>query len=404
MQPSRRSVLIAGLAGAVTVALGPLAGCASDPVASASSRPQRRGLDILVLGGTGFLGPHFVEAARAAGHRLTLFNRGKSNPQRFSGEAFGDVEQLRGDRKSDLSALEGERRWDAVLDTSAYLPGDVTRSAGLLGPRVGQYLIVSTISVYADTSVPGMDEDAPLATIPDPTVTEITGQTYGPLKALSEQAVQRAIPGRVTVVRPGLIVGPGDTTDRFTYWPARADRGGEILAPGTPADPTQFIDVRDLAAFLLHLIEQRTFGVFNADAPAGSLTMGALLAASQSVARDLNDIQCVRAPCPQPPGAVSSLTWVPPAFLAGQGVRPWQDMPAWIPAEGEYAGFGRVDTSRAQAAGLRYRPLETTVRDTLLWWRTLPAERRDAPKAGLSPQREAGVLAAWHARAGRGNG
>ncbi|OHE85151.1 MAG: hypothetical protein A2190_08825 [Lysobacterales bacterium RIFOXYA1_FULL_69_10] len=401
MQISRRNVLIAGLAGAVAAGLPACTGALGQAVAPS---PRKQGLDILVLGGTGFLGPHFVEAARAAGHRLTLFNRGKTNPTRFDGAQFDDIEQLRGDRKSDLSALEGERRWDAVLDTSAYIPGDVTRSAGLLGPRVGQYLIVSTISVYADTSVPGMDEDAPLATIPDPTVTEITGETYGPLKALSEQAAQRAIPGRVTVVRPGLIVGPGDTTDRFTYWPARADRGGEILAPGTPEDPTQFIDVRDLAAFLLHLIEQRTFGVFNADAPAGSLTMGALLGACQDVARDLNDIQCVRAPCPQPPGAVSSLTWVPADFLEAQGVSPWQDMPAWIPAEGEYAGFGRIDTSRAQAAGLAYRPLDATVRDTLLWWRTLPADRRAKPKAGLAPAREAEVLAAWHARDARTGG
>ena len=401
MQISRRNVLIAGLAGAVAAGLP---ACTSALGQAVAPSPRKQGLDILVLGGTGFLGPHFVEAARAAGHRLTLFNRGKTNPTRFDGEQFDDIEQLRGDRKSDLSALEGERRWDAVLDTSAYIPGDVTRSAELLGPRVGQYLIVSTISVYADTSVPGMDEDAPLATIPDPTVTEITGETYGPLKALSEQAAQRAIPGRVTVVRPGLIVGPGDTTDRFTYWPARADRGGEILAPGTPADPTQFIDVRDLAAFLLHLIEQRTFGVFNADAPAGSLTMGALLTTCQEVARDLNDIQCIRAPCPQPPGAVSSLTWVPADFLEAQGVSPWQDMPAWIPAEGEYAGFGRIDTSRAQAAGLAYRPLDATVRDTLLWWRTLPAERRAKPKAGLAPAREAEVLAAWHAHDGRSGG
>ena len=199
MQISRRNVLIAGLAGAVAAGLP---ACTSALGQAVAPSPRKQGLDILVLGGTGFLGPHFVDAARAAGHRLTLFNRGKTNPTRFDGEQFDDIEQLRGDRKSDLSALEGERRWDAVLDTSAYIPADVTRSAGLLGPRVGQYLIVSTISVYADTSVPGMDENAALATIPDPTVTEITGETYGPLKALSEQAAQRAIPGRVTVVRP----------------------------------------------------------------------------------------------------------------------------------------------------------------------------------------------------------
>ena len=258
--------------------------------------------------------------------------------------------------------------------------------------------MVSTISVYAANDTPGQDENAPLAVLPDPAVTEVTGETYGGLKALSERAAEAELPGRTTIVRPGLIVGPGDTTDRFSYWPARADRGGEILAPGTPADPTQFIDVRDLADFLLLALEQRHVGIYNADAPAGSITMGRLLATCQEVSRRMNTIQCVRSPCPQPPGHDSSLTWVPAEFLAAQGVSPWQDMPAWIPADGEYAGFGRVSTARAQAIGLRTRPLEETVADTLEFWRALPAERRAKPKAGLAPEREASVLAAWHAR------
>lgn len=396
---SRRDFLAASLAGA---SLAMLPGCVSaaldETAKQVVARKQVAPMNILVLGGTGFLGPHFVEAARANGHALTLFNRGKTNPHRFSGMEFTDIEQLRGDRKSDLAALEGDRRWDAVLDTSAYIPGDVTRSADLLSPRVDQYLIVSTISVYARTDVPGMDESAPLAVLADPSVTEVTGETYGGLKALSEHAAEAAMRGRVTVVRPGLIVGPGDTTDRFTYWPARADRGGEILAPGTPQDPTQFIDVRDLAAFLLHLIEQRTIGTFNADAPAGKLTMGELLTSSQQVAREMNVIQCVRAPCPQPPGATSTLTWVPANFLEAQDVSPWQDMPAWIPVEGDYAGFGRISTAKAQAAGLGYRPLRDTVRDTLAWWRSQPDARRAKPKAGLAPAREVEVLAAWHAK------
>jgi 2'-hydroxyisoflavone reductase len=388
----RREFLITASAAAAWLAL-------PHAVQAAARKRTGKPLNILVMGGTGFLGPHFVEAARAQGHKLTLFNRGKSNPTRFSGEEFNDIEQLHGDRKTDLSALAGDRRWDAVLDTSAYLPGDVTRSAELLAPRVGQYLIVSSISVYADNSTPGADETAAVGTLPDPTVTEITGETYGPLKALCEQAAEKALPGRTTVVRPGLIVGPGDTTDRFTYWPARAARGGEILAPGSSEDPTQVIDVRDLAAFLVHLIETRNFDVFNADAPAGKLTMGAVLAASQAAAASANSIQCVRAPCEQPPEATSTVAWVPADFLDEHKVSVWQDMPAWIPARGEYAGFGRRSTARAQAAGLTYRPLETTVRDTLQWWLSLPEDRRAKPKAGISAEREAEVLKAWHARA-----
>ncbi len=372
---NRRDFLAASFAGASLLALPAFARKAAKP------------LKILVLGGTGFLGPQFVDVARAHGHTLTLFNRGKTNPERFAGDDYQDVEQLHGDRKTDMSALEGDRRWDAVLDTSAYLPADVARSTGLLGKRVGQYVIVSTISVYAKTDTPGQDESAPLIELPDPNVTEVTGETYGGLKALCEKAAQDRMPGRVTVVRPGLIVGPGDHTDRFTYWPARADRGGEILAPGSAADPTQFIDVRDLAAFLLTTIERRHVGIYNADAPAGKLTMGELLKTCQDVARER------KAPA-------STLTWVAADFLEAQKVSPWQDMPAWIPAQGEYAGFGRISSAKAQVAGLTWRPLRDTVRDTLDYWRSLPDARRAKPKAGLAPEREAEVLKAWHQREG----
>ena len=392
---SRRDFLVAAAAASAWLALP---GCAQSVARGTPAKQARAPLNILVLGGTGFLGPHFVEAARARGHRLTLFNRGKTNPTRFDGSEFGDIEQLHGDLKVYLSALCGERRWDAVLDTSAYFPADVKRSAGLLAPRVGQYLLVSSISVYADNSTPGADETAAVATTDRPDATEITGDNYGPLKALCEAAAESALPGRTTVVRPGLIVGPGDTTDRFTYWPARALRGGEILAPGTPSDPTQFIDVRDLAEFLLHCLEARLYGIYNADAAPGSVDMGTLLSACQAAGKAANTIYCVRAPCPQPDSANSTVTWVPADFLEAQGVSAWQDMPAWIAPRGEYAGFGRRSTARAQAAGLRYRPLDTTVRDTLAYWRGLPEERRAKPKAGLSPQREAEVLAAWHAR------
>ncbi|ALN79624.1 NAD-dependent epimerase/dehydratase family protein [Lysobacter antibioticus] len=376
MKTSRRDFLAAGAAGAGLLALPSFARSLRKPAP----------LKLLVLGGTGFLGPHFVEIARKHGHTLTLFNRGKTNPGKFSGEQFSDIEQLHGDRKTDMKALEGERRWDAVLDTSAYLPADVTRSANLLAPRVKQYVLVSTISVYAKNDVPS-DENSPLAVLADPDITEVTGETYGGLKALCEQAAERELPKRTTVVRPGLIVGPGDTTDRFTYWPARADRGGEILAPGSAQDPTQFIDVRDLAAFLLATIEHGHFGTYNADAAPGALTMGAVLAESQRAAK-----------------AKSTVTWVPADFLEAHKVSPWQDMPAWIPARGEYAGFGRTSVAKARAAGLSYRPLRETVRDTLAYWHGLPAERRSKPKAGIAPQREAEVLQAWHAGADAGKG
>ncbi|ALN56447.1 NAD dependent epimerase/dehydratase family protein [Lysobacter enzymogenes] len=374
MTIDRRDFLAAGAAAASLLAL--------PGGAFAAAKPQP--LKLLVLGGTGFLGPHFVEAARKRGHTLTLFNRGKTNPDKFSGEDYRDIEQLHGDRKTDLSALAGERKWDAVLDTSAYIPADVTRSAKLLAPKVRQYLLVSTISVYAKNDVPS-EETSPLAVLSDPNVTEVTGETYGGLKALCEKAAEAELPGRTTVVRPGLIVGPGDNSDRFTYWPARADRGGEVLAPGSAEDPTQFIDVRDLAAFLLACIERGHVGIYNADAEPGALTMGALLRESQKAA-----------------GKKSTLTWAPADFLEAQKVAPWSDMPVWIPARGEYAGFGRTSVRKARAAGLSYRPLRDTVRDTLAWWRKLPEERRAKPKAGLSAQRESEVLAAWHAQENKG--
>ena len=377
--PTRRTVLATSLAAVATLGwAGPLL-----------ARPAP--LKILVLGGTGFLGPHFVETARTAGHTLTLFNRGKRNPALFQ-----DIEQIHGDRKLDLSGLAG-RQWDAVLDTSGYVPADVAATARLLAPNVRQYIFVSTISVYASMDTPGMDESAPLATLADPSVQEVTGETYGGLKALCEQAARDAYGDAATIIRSGLIVGPGDPTDRFTYWPARALRGGEALAPGTPDDPTQFIDVRDLAAFLLHTIEQRIGGTFNVDAAAGALTMGQVLDACALAARAvMPQRQCARAPCPQPESA--HWTYVPADFLAAQKVAPWSDMPIWIPARGSEAGFGRISSVKAQAAGLRRRPLQDTVVDTLAWWKQASGGNGAALKAGIDAQRETAVLAAWHER------
>jgi len=330
-----------------------------------------------MLGGTGFLGPQTVEAALRRGHKVTLFNRGKTRPG-----LFPDLEKLHGDReKDDIKALDG-RKWDAVVDTSANVPRWVRKAAEVLGPNVGHYVYISSISVYADTSKPGADETAPVATIDDPTTEKIDGRTYGALKALSEKAAETAMPGKVAVVRPGLIVGPDDPSDRFTYWPVRVARGGEVLAPGSAEDPIQLIDVRDLGEFLVRLIEDRTRGVFNATGPGSSLTMGQTLNA-----------------CRQVSGSDATFTWVDPDFLEKQGVQPWSDMPAWVPNRGETAGFAKVNITRALGAGLTFRPIADTARATLEWFKTLPEARRSKLRAGISPEREAKVLAAWKSRA-----
>ncbi len=342
-------------------------------------RPVENG-HLLILGGTGFLGPHTVRAALARGHKVTLFNRGKTNPH-----LFPELEKLRGDRRSgDLTALKG-RKFDAVIDTSGYYPRAVTEAAELLADNVDQYMFISSISVYADTSVVGLDEQGALGQLEDKTTEEVTGETYGPLKALCEQAAEAVFAGRTTNVRPGLIVGPGDPTDRFTYWPVRVARGGDVLSPGTPSDPVQLIDARDLAEWMIDAIEQRHLGEFNAVGPAEPLSVGAMLEA-----------------CKQAAGSDASFVWADADFLAEQEVMPWQHMPVWVPPEGEYAGFGTVNISRALAAGMRFRPIVDTCRDTLTWWRELPEEKRsrllEGKSAGISAARESEVLAAWRKR------
>jgi 2'-hydroxyisoflavone reductase len=329
---------------------------------------------ILMLGGTGFLGPDTVEAALARGHEVTLFNRGKTQPG-----LFPDLEKLRGDRQvDDYASLKG-RSFDAVVDTSANVPRWVRQAIAALGPdHIGHYVYVSSVSVYPDMSKPGTDETAPVATIDDPNVEQITGETYGALKALSEKAAQDALPDRVAVVRPGLIVGPGDPTDRFTYWPARVARGGEVLAPGTPDDPIQIIDARDLGAWIVKLMEDGTRGTFNALSSPDTLTIGATLEA-----------------CKHAAASDAAFTFVPAAFLAEQGVQPWSDMPAWVPHEGETAGFMHVSNTKAVDAGLSFRPVLDTARDTLAWFRTLPEARQAKLRAGIDPEREKAVLAAW---------
>jgi len=378
----------AGLIAAAGLSLRPRAS-AQDAAGQPASQPARAGgaakpLKLLILGGTAFLGPELVEAAKARGHTLTLFNRGKTNPG-----LFPDLETLHGDRdpqkEPGLKALEG-RTWDAVIDTSGYVPRVVKASCELLAPSVGQYVFISTISVFGDTSKAGMAEDGPLATMPDET-SEDVNQYYGALKALCEKAAETAMPGKVANVRPGLIVGPGDRSDRYTYWPVRVHKGGEVLAPGDGSDPVQYIDVRDLAEWVIHLVETKTMGVFNATGPAGTETMKAFLEA------------CVAGCGQEGKPADAKLTWVDTAFLEQEGVAPWQDLPVWVPAQGDSAGFATIDCSKAIAAGLKFRPPVDTARDTLAWWQAQPDARRDKLRAGLTAEREAEVLAKWKARA-----
>jgi 2'-hydroxyisoflavone reductase len=326
---------------------------------------------LLILGGTRFLGPALVEAAQKTGWKISLFNRGKSNPGLFPG-----LEHLRGDRDGDLKSLEG-RSWNAVVDTSGYVPRLVRDSATLLAPRIAQYVFISSISVFADLSRAGVDETGSVATLADPTVEKIDAGAYGGLKALCEKAAEAAMPGRVTNVRPGLIVGPNDGTDRFTYWPVRVARGGEVLAPNRPEDPVQFIDVRDLAAWIVRCLDMRTVGVFNATG--NPLPVGTLLDTCRTAS-----------------GSDARFTWVDAAFLEARKVSAWSDLPCWLPPTGEDAGGNQVSNARAVARGLVFRPLKDTCKDTLAWWKAQPAERQAKLKSGLTADRETSLLAAWH--------
>jgi 2'-hydroxyisoflavone reductase len=328
-------------------------------------------MKLLILGGTIFVGRAMVEAALARGYEVTLFNRGQHNP-----ELFPEVERLRGDRDGGLEPLRG-RRWDAVVDTCGYAPRIVRQSAELLRDAVGHYSFISSISVYGDFSKKGIDETDPVGTIEDETVEEITGETYGPLKALCEQAVERELPGRSLHVRAGLIVGPYDISDRFTYWPVRVARGGEVLAPGKPETGCQFIDVRDLVEWNLRAIETGVTGTFNVTGPAEPLKLQTVL-------------ETCRAVC----GSDARFTWVDAAFLKEREVAPWSEMPLYVGDDPAIAGIDSVNCERAIRTGLTFRPLADTVRATLDWEAARPA---DHPwRAGLTAEREAEVLAAWH--------
>ncbi|MCC6166565.1 MAG: epimerase [Caldilineaceae bacterium] len=328
-------------------------------------------MDILILGGTVFLGRHLVETAQGQGHRLTLFNRGRSNPG-----LFPNVEQIHGDRAADLDRLSN-RHWDAVIDTSGYLPAQVRASAGALARRTGLYVFVSTISVYADFTQPHMDENASLARLDNPEDTALDPETYGALKTHCEDAVLAALSDRGLIIRPGLIVGPHDPTDRFTYWPVRVAQGGELLAPESPGVPIQFIDVRDLAAWILACVAQGTTGVYNTTGPAAPYTLGELLAV-----------------CRQTAAADATPVWVSADFLAEHNVAPFADMPLWVPDT--LRGISTVDCRRALAAGLSFRPVQATVAETLQWRHSLPGN--PPLRAGLTPEREANLLATWYRR------
>ena len=324
-------------------------------------------MNFLIIGGTRFLGRHLVDSALARGHSVTLFNRGKSNP-----DLFPQVETILGDRERDIEKLSG-RTWDAVIDTCGYVPRTVRLSATGLESSVGRYIFISSISAFTNFSKIGMDESDPVGKLEDESVEEITGETYGPLKALCEKAVQEIYADRALIIRPGLIVGPNDPTDRFTYWPVRVAGGGDVLAPEKPEVPVQIIDVRDLSEFTLKLIEDNASGIYNATGPEYELTFGQMLETCKKVSS--SDAQ---------------FKWASVEFLNQNNVAPWSDMPVWVPDTAEDAGFSRLDVSKAIQAGLEFRPLQDTVRDTLAWANTRPAEYEW--RAGLKPEREQELL------------
>jgi 2'-hydroxyisoflavone reductase len=319
---------------------------------------------LLLLGGPKFVGRALIDAALERGHELTLFNRGTTGA-----DLYPDVERIVGDRDGGLDGLRG-REWDAVVDTSGYLPRVVGAGATLLADVVGHYVFVSSISVYASFA-DVVDEDAPVAELSAPGSEDIPTD-YGALKALCEQEVERALPGRSTAVRAGLIVGPHDPTGRFTYWPHRVARGGDVLVPGPAWRPVQLVDVRDLASWMLRVAEERLAGPFNATGPA---TMGAVIDAAKRVT-----------------GSTARAVEVDDAFLADQGVGEWMELPLWVDARQEdWRRFLEVDASRATSAGLTFRPLDDTVAATL-------ADAELVEGVGLDPERERELLAAWWAR------
>ena len=386
MSTTRREFLLRSAATAGALGLGIVPRIALGEGNESSS--AEKSLNILILGGTGFTGPEQVDYALSRGHRVTLFNRNKTRPDMFKGK----VEQLIGDLSTDTTALQG-RKFDVVIDNPTTAPAWVRNVAQHMKGNTSHYIFISTISVYPDNATPNADETAATTPMPDgldPYTLERQnfGRYYGALKSRSEKEVQDDYPGIFTIIRPGLIVGKLDRTDRFTYWPVRVARGGEVLAPGTPNDVTQFIDARDLAEWTVRMAEKGPRdggGIYNATGPRTPLPMGEFLSHCKSVT-----------------GSDARFTWVPWAFLQEQKIRPWRDMPIVVPPDGDAAGFSRRNIDRALAKGLTFRPLDDTIRATLEWNRTRPAEDRakldSGAVGGISASREAEVLAAWHAK------
>ena len=327
-------------------------------------------MKLLIIGGTKFLGRHFTEIALARGHDLTHFNRGSTGAN-----LYPQVETIHGDRTTDIEKLAG-RTWDAVIDTCGYFPRDVRASANFLADKCGYYAFISTVSVYPEYTQVGMDENAPVATIENPEEQTEINENYGALKALCEQAAEAAMPGRVLNVRSGLLVGEYDPSDRFTYWVHRVAQGGEVLAPSHPDAPISFIDARDLASWTLDMIEANRVGTYNVTGVTPHITMAELL----------NIIKRIS-------GSDATFTWASEPFLLEKEVAPWMGLPLWIPDD--MPGFHTVSYQKALDAGLKFRPVEDTVRDTLAWKKTRPADH--TWRAGLSPEKEKVVLEAWHA-------
>lgn len=326
---------------------------------------------LLILGGTKFLGRAVVDAALADGHEVTMFNRGETNA-----DLFPEVEKLRGNRDGDLAALEG-RSWDVVVDPSGYVPRVVRASAELLRDAAEHYTFVSSVSVYGTFRTPGFDESAATEELADPDTEEVM-EHYGALKAACERVVEEVFPGRALHVRAGLIVGPHDPTDRFTYWPVRVARGGEVLAPGRPERLVQFVDVRDLGEWIVRSAEGRVAGTFNATGPVPPVSMGELLETCRAVS-----------------GSDATFTWVDDAYLLENEVGPWMELPLWVPeSDPEIASLMAADVSRAVAAGLTFRPVAQTVKDTLAW----AGQSRPFEDTGLDAEKERALLDAAHSR------
>ena len=347
----------------------------------------RKPLNILILGGTGFTGPEQVEYAIARGHKVTLLNRNKTRPDFFKGR----VEQLLGDLNADVSALKG-KRFDVVIDNPTTLPAWVRNVAQYMKGNTDHYIFISTVSAYQSDKNTWADESDTLAALPeglDPYAVPPADarRNYGPLKAFSEKEVEKHYPGKNTIIRPGLIVGPLDVSDRFTYWPYRIDKGGEVLAPGDGNDPVQIIDARDIAEWTIRMAENRTLGTFNATGPVKPLTMAEMLYGIKAVTT--SDAQ---------------FTWVPADFLKDQKIRAWSNMPVWEPDGPDNGAFSRRSIAKALAAGLTFRPLAVTAKDTLDWNKKRPEAELQAlaegRRAGISAQRETEVLTAWKANKG----